>query len=121
MPASLYRLVGKPHHAEVTQPAVVHAEASVQNDAVVPVVADIVTATSEVESSVNDVAIDANAASTDEAVADEANDAVVSYPAWDPNWSKTQLLTVASQLGLNVTSANTKNEIIKALTNATSV
>jgi hypothetical protein len=53
----------------------------------------------------------------------EVEDVVVSapeVPTWEPTWSKTQLLAVAIQLGLSVTSSSTKNEIIAALTAATS-
>ena len=39
--------------------------------------------------------------------------------AWDPNWTKAQLLEVALQLNLNVTVANTKTQIIEALKLAT--
>ena len=36
-------------------------------------------------------------------------------PEWDPTWTKTRLLTVAQGKGLSVTLANTKAEIIAAL------
>ena len=39
-------------------------------------------------------------------------------PAWEPTWTKAQLLAVTQAKGLTVTSANTKAEIIAALTAA---
>ena len=37
---------------------------------------------------------------------------------WKPSWTKTQLLAVAQEKGLSVTSSNTKAEIVAALTAA---
>jgi len=39
-------------------------------------------------------------------------------PAWDASWTKAQLLGVAQSKGLSVTTANTKAEIVAALTAA---
>ena len=41
-----------------------------------------------------------------------------SVPEWEPTWTKTQLLVVSQAKGLSVTSANSKAEIIAALTAA---
>ncbi len=109
MPASLYRLANKPHYTEsqvstnevvpepAAQPAIVDEPVSVVSEepAVEPMVADDPPAISE-------------------PVAETAT------PIWDPAWTKAQLLEVATQLGLEVTSANTKAQIVEALTAATS-
>ena len=39
-------------------------------------------------------------------------------PAWDASWTKAQLLVVSQSKGLSVTTANTKAEIVAALTAA---
>ena len=44
--------------------------------------------------------------------------ATASVPEWEPTWTKTQLLVVSQAKGLSVTSANSKAEIIAALTAA---
>lgn len=101
MPASLYRLAGKPHPAEVStaQPApaqVNSAEAEV------------------IESFEENNPIVSQETQAPEPVPEPA---VKPTPqaTWDVGWSKTQLLGVANELGLNVTSTNTKTEIIAAL------
>ena len=39
-------------------------------------------------------------------------------PKWEPSWTKVQLLAVAQSKGLSVTAANTKADIVAALTAA---
>jgi outer membrane biosynthesis protein TonB len=55
-------------------------------------------------------------------VAEPAPEPVVAEPepapGWEPTWTKTQLLAVSQAKGLSVTSANSKAEIIAALTAA---
>jgi hypothetical protein len=55
-------------------------------------------------------------------VAEPAPEPVVAEPepapGWEPTWTKTQLLAVSQAKGLPVTSANSKAEIIAALTAA---
>lgn len=131
MPSSLYRLAGKSHHAEAkpqqSPPAeIAEVQASVP-DVVIPAAVEA-TVVSHV--AVNDeqvveetVTVDAAAEAndTEALVSDGAeNTTATQFPTWDPNWSKAQLLVVANELGLSVTSINTKTEIIRALTAATS-
>lgn len=42
----------------------------------------------------------------------------VAPPEWEPTWTKAQLLVVAQSKGLSVTAANTKADIVAALTAA---
>lgn len=46
------------------------------------------------------------------------DDPATPQTTWEPTWTKSQLLVVASGMGLSVTSSNTKAEIIAALTAA---
>lgn len=128
MPASLYRLVGKPHHAEVSESVKAAEGVNVVNEPAVSVNVEspvvVIAATTPDAMVNNNVAEDVSAvdSSTPPAVTSEltvAKTPTASLPTWDPNWSKTQLLAVASKLGLPVTNLSTKTEIIKALTAAT--
>jgi hypothetical protein len=111
MPASLYRLANKPHHTE----------AQVSTAAVVP---EPTVQAAAVEEPVNAVSEEpaVEPATADDTLASSASDSQPEpvVPTWDPSWTKAQLLDVATQLGLEVTSANTKVQIIEALTAATS-
>lgn len=51
-------------------------------------------------------------------VAPEPTPEPVAAPQWEPTWTKSQLLAVAQAKNLSVTSANTKADIIAALTAA---
>jgi hypothetical protein len=141
MPASLYRMVGRPHYTEVPQPEVEQPVTQVVTPEIVPEpVLDqpeptemLASFAAQVEEPAVDVVEEAqeiphvvetvdNETTTAESEP-EVEGVVVSapeVPTWEPTWSKTQLLAVAIQLGLSVTSSSTKNEIIAALTAATS-
>jgi hypothetical protein len=111
MPASLYRLANKPHHTEAqVSTAAVTPEPPVQAETI----EEPMNTVSEEPAVEPAIADDPPAASAP----DSQPEPVV--PTWDPAWTKTQLLDVATQLGLEVTSANTKAQIIEALTAATS-
>jgi hypothetical protein len=112
MPASLYRLAGKPHHSEVSsqsqpqaqdEPAVASLVEQAQVEEPEPVVER------EVEDS-NDVV---NPATQDSVSSDKVP--AVPQPVWEATWTKSQLFEVATSLGLPVTAASTKNEIIALL------
>jgi hypothetical protein len=107
MPASLYRLAGKPHHSEVStqlqqtvvtdvadafleQAQVVEPELAVEQKAII-------------STQVND--IDSNV----------SENVVKTQLSWEPSWTKTQLFDVAVAAGLPVTATNTKSEIIALL------
>jgi len=51
-------------------------------------------------------------------VAPEPTPEPVAAPQWEPTWTKSQILAVAQAKNLSVTSANTKAEIVAALTAA---
>jgi hypothetical protein len=116
MPASLYRLAGKPHHteirAEVSDPQIVEETAP----EVTPV------ETSDVVAAITDEAAipETPAQESPEPEEESVQENVAAPPVWEPTWTKTQLLAVAAQLNLPVTMENTKTEIIAALTAATS-
>lgn len=93
MPAALYVLAGRPHPAAAQAP-----EAQVVEQPA-PAVPEPTVSAPELP-----------------ALADEVTNQA---PVWDASWTKSQLLEVASQLQLTVTSANTKAQIIEALTAAT--
>ena len=95
MPASLYRMAGKPHFTELTQEQAVDE-------------------TKPVEDSVAEVELTEVTQQPPDSPA-ESETAASSTPTWDPAWTKTRLLEVALSLGLNVASTNTKVEIIAAL------
>jgi len=86
MPASLYRLAGKPHH---TEPPVAVAETTtivVSNEPEVP---QVVESAPEVVESPNIV--------------------------WDPTWTRSKLYQVAIDAGLSVDTTMTKTSIINVL------
>lgn len=131
MPASLYRLVGKPHHTEVSEVSSepVEANEAVQSAVVEPVASVGIVNESHVESTIDvsptETLQEETASDQTTSQSDEATDSATSVEqsqvvTWDPSWSKTQLLEVALQLNLEVTSLNTKTQIIQALTAATS-
>jgi len=119
MPASLYRLAGKPHPAEVsTAQPVQEARAAEESISAVdarPTSAQV----NSVEAEVIESFEENNAIVSQETQAPEPvpEPAVKTTPqvTWDVGWTKTQLLGVANELGLNVTSTNTKTEILAAL------
>ena len=136
MPASLYRLAGKPHHAEVSSvsPPPVEVKEAVQPAAETPAV-EVAVPSEPANETIVESTVDAAPPETyhEEAsadvvetpVADEVVEPTASVeepatPSWDPTWTKAQLLEVALQLKLEVTSLNTKTQIIQALTAATS-
>ena len=108
MPASVYRLAGRPHH---TERQVTNVDSS-------PFDAP------EQMSTIADVQSSPTVDSTPEQAANvesaEVSPSSNQYPTWDPAWTKSQLLEVAAQLGLSVSLVNTKAQIIDALTAATS-
>ena len=93
MPASLYRLAGKPHHAEM--PAVV-AETTVVVVPKEPEVQQVVESAPEVVESAPEV---------------------VESPSivWDPTWTRSKLYQVAIDAGLSVDTTMTKASIINVL------
>ena len=108
MPASLYRLANKSHHAENVE-IVKQAAPEIEDVQVVDSADTVPEGTLQVQTS-QDSQLDADANANVEPVT----------PNWDPNWTKTKLLDFALSLGLNVTSTNTKTEIVNALTAVTS-
>lgn len=92
MPAALYKLAGKPHPA-AAQTTETPAESS-------ETVADVVSSIVKIEENTQEI----------------VNQTIT----WDPNATKAQLLEIAAQLQIPVTSVNTKAQIIEALTLATS-
>jgi len=116
MPASLYRLAGKPHHSdapELPEQEQTPVPEQVATEQQVEIQQEIVAVESNEPEHVNDQPDEQNDASDSSIEADP-------QPEWDASWSKSQLLVVANQLGLNLTSVNTKSEIVAALTSATS-
>jgi len=107
MPASLYRLAGRPHPAEVSTAQPVQ-EARAAEGSINAVEAEVI------ESFEENNAIVSQETQAPEPVPEPA---VKTTPqvTWDASWTKTQLLVVANELGLNVTSTNTKTEILAAL------
>jgi hypothetical protein len=99
MPASLYRLAGRPHPAEVSTAQPASAQVN------------------SVEAEAIESFEENNAIVLQEIQASEPAPVVQPTPqaTWDVGWTKTQLLVVANELGLNVTSTNTKTEILAAL------
>lgn len=111
MPASLYRLSGKPHHSEVqpqpqrdVAPEAVntHVEQAqvIEPELVVEQKADDSTHVDDVKPQVSENV-------------EEVTTQVL--PSWEPAWTKTQLFDVAVAAGLPVTATNTKSEIIALL------
>ena len=110
MPASLYKLANKPHHAE-TPTVVDQKNLEIETFQTVDAANTVVEGESQAQ--------ELNAPQSSE-VGTTSTTAELEIPSWDPNWTKTKLLDFALSLGLSVTSTNTKNEIISALTAATS-
>jgi hypothetical protein len=109
MPASLYRLANKPHYTEHQASAtVVASELPAQPVAVEDPVINVIE-----QPTVEPVISDDPPVAVEPVTTTQA-------PVWDSAWTKAQLLDVATQLGLEVTLANTKAQIIEALTAATS-
>lgn len=104
MPASVYRMAGRPHYTE-TPTAAPSPE---------PVAEEITALQEKVETTPAEASVETTQTA-------EPASASVSYPTWDPSWTKTKLLEVATSLNLTVTIDNTKAQIIAALTEATSV
>jgi len=106
MPASIYRMAGRPHFTEAppTNPEALETSASGP---------DAVAVSEEVIQ--EEVVVDPPVES--EKVEEPA--ALSPMPNWDPSWSKSQLLAVATKLNLEMSITNTKTEIISALTAAT--
>lgn len=118
MPASLYRLAGRPHHADASNiPVVDQTSVDVEAKNV-----DAVYQQPVQEASINFEQHDQIAVESSESVdqLEKESEASPVSVTWDPSWSKAQLLNVALQLNLNVTSANTRSQIVEALTLATS-
>ena len=106
MPASLYRLVNKPHHTEI-----VVAPNQAPEEVMVTQVEETVAAVVESDVQIQDVQDPQPDVAIDTAEPDSRS--------WDPSWTKTKLLEFALGIGLDVSSTNTKTEIISALTTAT--
>jgi len=112
MPASLYRLAGKPHFAEV----------STDDQATQEIVeAPVEQAPIEIKELVTEV-VESVPVQTDTTPAPEPIDANVVETApvvsWDPTWTKAQLTEAAVSMGLTVSPTSTKADIIALLTAA---
>ena len=117
MPATLYRLVGRDHHAVSAEPRPQESVA----DAPVDQKIDVVSESQPIEI-VHDVLVEATveqlAAPVEEAKVDPApvvELAKALKQTWDSSMSRTQLAKVASSLGLVFTDKSTKLEIISLL------
>lgn len=117
MPATLYRLVGRDHHAVSAEPRPQESIA----DAPVDQKIDVVSESQPIEI-VHDVLIEATVeqpvAPVEEAKVDPApvvEPAKALKQTWDSSMSRTQLAKVASSLGLVFTDKSTKLEIISLL------
>lgn len=123
MPASVYRMAGRPHPTEA--PVADLAQ-------VVPPTGELIESSyvetldsridDQLEAAPKTAESDVLAPEPELRVAEEETHEPepVNYPAWDPGWTKTKLLEVATSLKLGVTVENTKSQIIAALTRATS-
>ncbi len=119
MPASLYRLAGKPHHAEVSAVQPVQ-EAGTAGESINAVDAQPASAqVNSVEAATIESFEENNAIVSQEMQTPEPTPEPTVEPTpqatWDVSWTKTQLLQLANEFGLNVTSTNTKTEILAAL------
>jgi len=121
MPASLYRLAGKPHPAEVsTAQPIQEARAAEESISAVdarPTSAQVNSVEAEVIESFeeNNVIVSQETQTPEPVPVPEPAVKPTLQATWDASWTKTQLLGVANELGLNVTSTNTKTEILAAL------
>ncbi len=121
MPASLYRLVGKQHHAEPAVREPEPAPISVQPEEIsVPQAEETSTLdsfASLIETQDVPQSLDEGATISSQESLENENSPLEEVPSWDASWTKAQLLTVAKEMGLNVSTFNTKNEILAALSN----
>lgn len=106
MPASLYRMAGKPHFTEGPRMDLEALETSANGPAVVAVSEEVIQKEEIVDPPIESEKVDEPATFSP-------------MPNWDPGWSKSQLLAVATKLNLEMSITNTKTEIISALTEAT--
>lgn len=106
MPASLYRMAGKPHFAEGPRVDPEALVLSANGPDVVAVSEEVILKEEIVASPIKSEKVDGPATFSP-------------MPNWDPGWSKSQLLAVATKLNLEMSITNTKIEIISALTAAT--
>lgn len=113
MAASLYRLANKAHPLDAPATA-----AQVVDQIVVATHKDEVSAPAVELEEPDDSFKIVESAPTD-STNEDPEPPPVQAVAWDPNWTKAQLLEVTLQLNLNVTVANTKTQIIEALKLAT--
>jgi hypothetical protein len=121
MPATLYRLVGRDHHAVSAEPRPQESVA----DAPVDQKIDVVSESQPVEI-VHDVLVESiveqHVAQIEEAEVDPAPAVVEPVKAlkqtWDSSMSRAQLVKVASSLGLVFTDKSTKSEILSLLESA---
>ena len=111
MPASLYRLSGRPHHSEVSS----QPQQNVSSESVVAHVeqAQVIEPELVVEQTVED----SNHVDDVESQAVETSEELPTpvQPTWEPTWTKSQLFDLAVSQGLPATAANTKSEIIALL------
>jgi len=119
MPASLYRLAGRPHPAEVsTAQPVQEARAAEESISAVdarPTSAQVNSVEAEVIESFEENNVIVSQETQTPEPTPEPTVEPTPQATWDASWTKTQLLVVANELGLNVTSTNTKTEILAAL------
>ena len=114
MPASLYRLSGKPHHSEVSS----QPQQDVSHEVIVAHVeqAQVIEPELVVEQTVDDSnRVDDVESQTAEAVETAEEVTPPAQPTWEPTWTKSQLFDFAVARGLPVTATNTKSEIIALL------
>lgn len=115
MPASLYRLVNRPHHSEPTATPEQKVEQRVEQN--------VDESLSNQSDTASVIAIEDESQKIETPVVQSDSSDASPKPAtqsWDPTWAKTKLFDFAIQLGLNVTPISTKAEIVSALTAATS-
>ena len=106
MPASLYRMAGRPHFAEAPHTEPEALVSSANGSDVVAVSEEVIQKEEIVDPPIESEKVDEPATFSP-------------MPNWDPGWSKSQLLAVATKLNLEMSITNTKIEIISALTAAT--
>ena len=118
MPASLYRLAGKPHHAEIpavypSQDGVAEASSNVAEQQV-----PVATPAPVVEAIPIEMVKESVAVIDQPAPQPVEPEPATSKAAWDSSWTKTQLLQVANEMGLSLSITSTKADIIAALESA---
>ena len=119
MPASLYRLVGKPHHAEAPEAQLSQNEKATETvgnviEQPVPVVAP----EPVVEAAPAETVEETVATVEPPAVQLSETETPVAKVTWDSSWTKSQLLQAANEMGLSLPSTSTKADIIAALESA---